>query len=77
LSSPLTIPAPHLFDICDRINVIQQGQVTLDADLSEISIEELIELMVRSRRRELSKYLSGAEIPAETVTNPQPEGRTR
>jgi len=67
----------HLYDICDRINVIQQGQVTLDADLSEISIEELIELMVRSRRRELSKYLSGAEIPAETVTNPQPEGRTR
>jgi ABC-type sugar transport system ATPase subunit len=67
----------HLYDICDRINVIQQGQVTLDADLSEISIEELIELMVRSRRRELSRYLPGAEIPAETVTNPQPEGRTR
>jgi ABC-type sugar transport system ATPase subunit len=47
----------HLFDICDRINVIQQGRVTLDKNLSEISMEELIELMVQSRRRELSRYL--------------------
>jgi len=47
----------HLFDLCDRINVIQQGRVTLDRDLSEISMEELIELMVQSRRRELSEYL--------------------
>ena len=47
----------HLFDICDRINVIQQGRVTLDRDLSEISMEELIELMVQSHRRELARYL--------------------
>jgi simple sugar transport system ATP-binding protein len=60
----------HLFDICDRINVIQQGQVTLDADLSEISLEEHIELMVQSTRRELSKYMPGAQASAETVANP-------
>ncbi|HZE51331.1 MAG TPA: ATP-binding cassette domain-containing protein [Jatrophihabitantaceae bacterium] len=47
----------HLFDLCDRINVIQQGRVTLDRDLSEISMEELIELMVQSHRRELARYL--------------------
>jgi len=47
----------HLFDICDRINVIQQGRVTLDRNLSEISMEELIELMVENHRREMSRYL--------------------
>ncbi len=67
----------HLFDICDRINVIQQGQVTLNADLSEISIEELIELMVQKRRRELSKYMPRAQVPAETVVNPQTKGGSR
>jgi len=67
----------HLFDICDRINVIQQGQVTLNADLSEISIEELVELMVQKRRRELSKYMPRAQVPAETVVNPQTKGGSR
>jgi simple sugar transport system ATP-binding protein len=45
----------NLFDICDRINVVQQGQVTLDKNLSEISMGQLVELMVQTRRRELSK----------------------
>ena len=67
----------HLFDLCDRINVIQQGEVTMDADLSEISMEELIERMVQSRRRELSKYLPGSPISAETVINPQTKGGSR
>jgi ABC-type sugar transport system ATPase subunit len=53
----------HLFDICDRINVIQQGRVTLDKNLSEISMEELIELMVQSHRRELSRFMPEAEVP--------------
>jgi ABC-type sugar transport system ATPase subunit len=59
----------HLFDICDRINVIQQGRVTVDRNLSEISMEELIELMVRNRRRELSKHLSEVHVPAVTSTD--------
>ena len=45
----------HLFEICDRINVIQQGRVTLDKSLGEISLEELIELMVQSYRREIAQ----------------------
>jgi simple sugar transport system ATP-binding protein len=64
----------HLFDICDRINVIQQGQVTLNANLSEISLEELIDLMVQSRRRELAKYMPGNQASAETVINSQTKG---
>jgi simple sugar transport system ATP-binding protein len=67
----------HLYDLCDRINVIQQGQVTLDANLSEISLEELIERMVQSRREELSKYLPGVQASAETETNPQMNGGSR
>ncbi len=67
----------HLYDICDRINVIQQGQVTLDANLSEISLEQLIELMVQSRRRELSQYMPEAEVLAGTVINPQTGGISR
>jgi ABC-type sugar transport system ATPase subunit len=44
----------HLFEICDRINVIQRGQVTVDKSLSEIKLEELIEFMVQSFRREVA-----------------------
>jgi simple sugar transport system ATP-binding protein len=67
----------HLFDLCDRINVIQQGQVTMDANLSEISMEELIERMVQSRRNELSKYLPGFQASAKTESNPQTNGGSR
>ena len=44
----------HLFEICDRINVIQHGQVTVDKSLSEIKLEELIEFMVQSFRRDVA-----------------------
>jgi simple sugar transport system ATP-binding protein len=43
----------HLFEICDRINVIQHGQVTLDKSLSEIKLHELVEFMVQNFRREV------------------------
>jgi simple sugar transport system ATP-binding protein len=58
----------HLFDICDRVNVIQQGQVTLDRNLSELDMAQLIELMVQSRRRELSEQAQGTHVVAETST---------
>jgi simple sugar transport system ATP-binding protein len=44
----------HLFEICDRINVIQHGQVTLDKSLTEIKLQELIDFMVQSFRREVA-----------------------
>ncbi len=49
----------HLFEVCDRINVIQQGRVTIDKPLTEITMEELIELMVRSYRREIAQAAGG------------------
>jgi simple sugar transport system ATP-binding protein len=51
----------HLFEICDRINVIQHGKVTVDKSLSEIKLEELIEFMVQSFRRDVA--MGGARRP--------------
>jgi simple sugar transport system ATP-binding protein len=43
----------HLFELCDRINVMQGGRITIDKQVHETSLEELTELMVSSYRREL------------------------
>jgi len=43
----------HLFALCDRLNVIQQGKVTLDRPVAETSIQELTDLMVSAFRRQL------------------------
>jgi ABC-type sugar transport system ATPase subunit len=43
----------HLFELCDRINVIQQGAVTLDKRVNETSLAELTDFMVQSYRRQL------------------------
>jgi ABC-type sugar transport system ATPase subunit len=43
----------HLFELCDRVNVIQQGTVTLDKRVSETSLAELTDFMVQSYRRQV------------------------
>jgi simple sugar transport system ATP-binding protein len=43
----------HLFELCDRINVMQGGRITIDQQVHETSLEELTELMVSSYRREI------------------------
>jgi ABC-type sugar transport system ATPase subunit len=43
----------HLFELCDRINVMQGGRITTDQPVHETSLEELTELMVSSYRRQL------------------------
>jgi simple sugar transport system ATP-binding protein len=45
----------HLFELCDRVNVIQQGRVTLDKQLSETSLTELTDFMVDSYRRQVGQ----------------------
>lgn len=42
-----------LFALCDRLNIVQQGTVTVDIRVSETTIEELTELMVTAFRRQL------------------------
>ena len=43
----------HLFELCDRLNVLQDGRITLDQRTQDTSIEELTELMVADFRRRL------------------------
>ena len=45
----------HLFELCDRINVMQGGLITIDRQVKETSLEELTELMVSSYRRQLEE----------------------
>ena len=45
----------HLFELCDRINVMQGGRITTDQPVQETSLEELTELMVSSYRRQLDE----------------------
>ena len=43
----------HVFELCDRVNVVQDGQITFDRVTGETSVEELTELMVSDYRRRL------------------------
>jgi simple sugar transport system ATP-binding protein len=43
----------HLFELCDRLNVMQGGLITIDQQVHETSLEELTELMVSSYRRQI------------------------
>jgi ABC-type sugar transport system ATPase subunit len=45
----------HLFELCDRINVMQGGHITIDQPVHETSLETLTELMVSSYRREMDE----------------------
>jgi simple sugar transport system ATP-binding protein len=45
----------HLFELCDRINVLQNGRITTDQPVHETSLEQLTELMVSSYRRQLGE----------------------
>jgi simple sugar transport system ATP-binding protein len=44
----------HLFEICDRLNVIRQGRVAVDVRVEETSLEQLTELMVSEYRSQIA-----------------------
>jgi len=43
----------HLFELCDRLLVMQGGLITVNREVHETSLEELTELMVTSYRKQL------------------------
>jgi simple sugar transport system ATP-binding protein len=45
----------HLFELCDRINVMQGGRITIDQQVADTSMEELTELMISSYRRQIEE----------------------
>jgi ABC-type sugar transport system ATPase subunit len=45
----------QVLEVCDRINLIQDGRITLDRQTSETSAEELTDLVVDEYRRALEE----------------------
>jgi simple sugar transport system ATP-binding protein len=41
----------HVFEVCDRVNVLQHGRISYDKPANETSVEELTELMVSEYRK--------------------------
>jgi simple sugar transport system ATP-binding protein len=45
----------QVFEICDRVNLVQQGEITFDKPSGETSVEELTNLVVDEYRRALEE----------------------
>jgi simple sugar transport system ATP-binding protein len=48
----------HIFDVCDRVNLLQNGEITFDRATKETSVEELLNLVlheIREAREEIGK----------------------
>lgn len=43
----------HMFELCDRLNIIEQGVVSLDRKVAETSIDELTDYMVSHYRQQV------------------------
>ena len=41
----------HIFDVCDRVNLLQNGEITFDRRTRETSVEELMNLVLHELRR--------------------------
>jgi simple sugar transport system ATP-binding protein len=41
----------QVFDVCDRVNLLQHGEITLDKKTTETSAEELLDLVANEYRR--------------------------
>ena len=50
----------HVLQVCDRVNLIQDGQITFDKPSAETSVEELNEIVVEEYRRARAAAASGA-----------------
>ena len=40
----------HVFEVCDRVNLLQHGEIAFDKPTSETSVEEVTDLVVREYR---------------------------
>ncbi|HEX3978237.1 MAG TPA: ATP-binding cassette domain-containing protein [Solirubrobacteraceae bacterium] len=49
----------HVLTACDRVNLIQDGVISLDKPTSETSVEELTEIVVEEYRRARQEALGG------------------
>ncbi len=49
----------HVFEVCDRVNVLQHGRISYDKPTSETSVEELTDLMVSEYRKARTEASEG------------------
>jgi ABC-type sugar transport system ATPase subunit len=49
----------HVFQVCDRVCLLQNGRIALDRPVGETSLDELTELSVAEYRRARSEMLHG------------------
>lgn len=54
----------HIFQLCDRVNVVQQGRVTLDRPIADTSVTELTNFMVTAYRRDLEQGVEARRAEA-------------
>jgi ABC-type sugar transport system ATPase subunit len=40
----------HIFDVCDRVNLLQNGEIAFDRATKETSVEELMNLVLHELR---------------------------
>jgi ABC-type sugar transport system ATPase subunit len=40
----------HVFDVCDRVSLLQNGEITFDKKTRETSVEELMNLVLHEIR---------------------------
>ena len=45
----------QVFDVCDRVNLVQQGEITFDKPSKDTSVEELTEIVVAEYRKALQE----------------------
>jgi ABC-type sugar transport system ATPase subunit len=45
----------HVFDVCDRLNLLQNGRITFDRATKETSVEELLNLVLHEMREAREK----------------------
>lgn len=45
----------HIFDVCDRVNLLQNGEIAFDGATKETSVEELVLHELRSARERIEQ----------------------
>jgi simple sugar transport system ATP-binding protein len=51
----------QVLEVCDRVNLLQHGTITLDKPTAETSLQELTDLVVAEYRASRAGRLAGAE----------------
>jgi simple sugar transport system ATP-binding protein len=51
----------HIFDVCDRVNLLQNGEITFDRSTKETSVEELMNLVIHELRSARERIADNAD----------------